>query len=101
LEHAIEIPRASLEPEIPINFLRRSFKIEEASLPSISTQSLTTSVKPVGVGRASQRLILTGERSGSQTRIAMMANASLCGPMKKLTAFVELESAVRESSELS
>jgi hypothetical protein len=39
-------------------------------------------------------LIPAGERSGLQTRIATTEGASLSMPMKKLTAFVELESAI-------
>jgi hypothetical protein len=40
-------------------------------------------------------LIPTGEQSGLQTHIAMRANASLRCADEKLTAFVELESAIR------
>jgi hypothetical protein len=39
-----------------------------------------------------QRLIPTGERSGLLTHIATTEGVSLCTRMKKLTAFVELES---------
>jgi hypothetical protein len=35
-----------------------------------------------------------GEQSGLQTRIAMLSNVSLC-ERTKLTAFMELESAIR------
>jgi hypothetical protein len=38
--------------------------------------------KPVGVGAVSQRLIPTGERSGSLTRIGMTESVSLCVRMK-------------------
>jgi hypothetical protein len=40
-------------------------------------------------------LIPAGERSSLQTRIATTESVSLCVQMKKLTAFVELESAIR------
>ena len=43
---------------------------------------LTISVKPVGVGAASHRLIPTGERSGLQTHIATMESVSLFTRMK-------------------
>jgi hypothetical protein len=56
--------------------------------------SLTISAKPVGAEAASQRLIPTGERFGLRTRIATMESVSLCGADEKLTAFVELESAL-------
>jgi hypothetical protein len=36
-----------------------------------------------------------GEQSGLLTRTAMTGGASLCVPMKKPTAFLELESAIR------
>jgi hypothetical protein len=39
----------------------------------------------------SQRLILSGERSGLLTHIAMTESVSLCGPTESLSAFVELE----------
>jgi hypothetical protein len=45
-------------------------------------EGLTTSAKPVGVGKSSQPLIPTGERSGLLTRIATTESASLCVPMK-------------------
>jgi hypothetical protein len=53
--------------------------------------------KPVGVGGASQRLIPMGERSGLQThrddgkRFVVQAD-------ERVTAFVELESAVRAAA---
>jgi hypothetical protein len=40
-------------------------------------------------------LILTGERSGLLTRIATTESVSLWRADEKLTAFVELESAIR------
>jgi hypothetical protein len=45
-------------------------------------------------------LIPTGERSGLQTRIAVTGSVSLCAPTKKLTAFLELEAAIRACGEL-
>jgi len=41
-----------------------------------------------------------GERSGLQTRPATTESVSLCTWMKKLTAFLELESAIRAFGEL-
>ena len=38
-----------------------------------------------------------GIRSGLQTRIGATEKALLCVQMKRLTAFVELQSAIRES----
>jgi hypothetical protein len=49
---------------------------------------------PVGVGAASQPLILRGERSGLQTRIAATESAVVRAE-GKVTAFLELEAAVR------
>jgi hypothetical protein len=49
----------------------------------------------VGAGAAFQPLMPTGEQSGLQTHIAAMESATLCLPMKRLTAFLELESAIR------
>jgi len=42
-----------------------------------------------------QRLIPPGERSGLLTHIAATESVSFSEPMKKLTAFVELESAIQ------
>ena len=53
--------------------------------------------RPVGVGAASQRLIPTGEQSGLLTHIATTESVSLCMRMKKLTAFVELESMIQKA----
>ena len=43
----------------------------------------------------SQRLIPTGEQFGLHTRVAATGSATLCVRDEKLTAFVELESAIR------
>jgi hypothetical protein len=43
----------------------------------------------------------SNERSGLQTRIATTESVSLCVRGEKLTAFVELEAAIRSSSESS
>jgi hypothetical protein len=43
---------------------------------------------------ASQRLIPTGERSGLLTHTATIESVSLCVRMKKLTAFLQLKSAI-------
>jgi hypothetical protein len=66
-----------------------------------SYSSLTISAKPVGVGAASQPWIPARVRSSLLTRIAVTESGSLCGRMKKLTAFLELESAIRSRGELS
>jgi hypothetical protein len=50
--------------------------------------------KAVGVGAASQPWILAGERSGLLTHIGATESVSLCEPMRKLTAFLELEAAI-------
>jgi hypothetical protein len=47
---------------------------------------------------ASQPWIAAVEQSGSRTHIAGMGSVLLCARMKKLTAFVELKSAVRGES---
>jgi hypothetical protein len=43
----------------------------------------------------SQAWILAGEQSGLQTHIAATESGSLCVRDEKLTAFLELESAIR------
>jgi len=48
-----------------------------------------------GVGAVSQRLIPTGEQSGLQTHIVATENVSSCVADEKLTAFLELEAAIR------
>jgi hypothetical protein len=45
-------------------------------------------------------LIPTGKQSSLQTRIATTESGSLCRADEKLTAFVELESAIRVGGEL-
>jgi hypothetical protein len=42
-----------------------------------------------------------GEQSGLLTRIAAMEGVSLCTPGEKLSAFVELESAIRVEGDFS
>jgi len=49
-------------------------------------------------GAVSQRLIPTGEQSGLQMRIAKMESVSLCTRKEKLTAFMELEVAIRTTT---
>jgi len=56
--------------------------------------------KPVGVGALCQQWIPTVEQSGLLTPIAT-ESVSLCVRMKKLTAFMELEAAIRACGELS
>jgi hypothetical protein len=51
------------------------------------------SARPDGVGAAYQLLILRGERSGLQTRVATTESVSSRAD-EKLTAFLELESAI-------
>ena len=63
-------------------------------VPLLTVISLTISAKPVGVGAASQARIPTGERSLSRTHIAMTESVSFVRANEKLTAFVELESAI-------
>jgi hypothetical protein len=60
----------------------------------------TISARLVGVGAVCQRLIPTGERSGLQTRTATTEKRLVVHADEKLTAFVELESAVRACGEL-
>jgi len=48
-----------------------------------------------------QPLILRGERSGLLTRIVATVKRFIVRADEKLTAFVELESAVRDCGELS
>ena len=50
---------------------------------------------PVGVGAASQPWIPTGEQFGLQTHIAATEKRFVVHADEKLTAFVELESAIR------
>jgi len=49
---------------------------------ALGKSSVTISVKPVGVGAVSQRLIPLGERSSLQTHIATTESVSLCERMK-------------------
>jgi hypothetical protein len=60
-------------------------------------QSLTISVKPVGVGAVYQPWIPSGEQSGLLTHIAAAESVSLLRADEKLTAFLELEAAARAS----
>ena len=46
----------------------------------------------------SQRLIRTGGRCGLQTRMAATASVTFLRADEKLTAFLELESAIRKNS---
>jgi hypothetical protein len=56
--------------------------------------SLTISAKPVGVGAALQPWIPTGERSSLLTPIATHGKRFVVRADEKLTAFLELESAI-------
>ena len=82
-------------------------RTNNASSESSSQNSLRAliasecSATSTGVGAGSQRSILRGEQSGLLTRIVTTESVSLCVPMKKLTAFVELELAVRGCGRLS
>jgi hypothetical protein len=49
----------------------------------------------------SQPLILAGEQSSLRTHIATMENGSLCERNEELTAFLELESAIRGAESLA
>jgi len=53
------------------------------------------SVKLVGAGAVSQRLIPTGEQSGLLTRIGATGRRFVVRADEKLMAFLELESAIR------
>ena len=57
--------------------------------------------KPGGVWAGSQPLISTGERCGLLMRIATMERAFVVRADEKLTAFLELESAMRDSVSVS
>jgi hypothetical protein len=48
------------------------------------------------LGLRLNRGIATGEQSSLLTHIGMMESVSLCARMRKLTAFLELESPIRE-----
>jgi hypothetical protein len=61
----------------------------------LGKSSLTISAKPVGVGPAYQRLILRGARSGLLKRTATMESVFVVRSDEKLTAFLELEPAIR------
>jgi hypothetical protein len=56
--------------------------------------SLTISAKPDGVGAAFQRWTRRGEQSGLLTRIATTGKCYVVRADEKLTAFMELESAI-------
>jgi hypothetical protein len=64
---------------------------------STGRSSQSISAKPVGVGAAFQRLILTGERSGSQTYNRGQGKRFVNRADEKLTAFVELDAAIRSA----
>ena len=55
----------------------------------------------MGAGAASQRLILTGERSGLPDAHRDDEKRFVVHADEKLTAFLELESAIRACAELS
>src|SRR5262245_24384917 len=56
---------------------------------------MSSSAKPAGVGAACQPWILAGKQSGLLTDTAKTVSVLLCVRMKRLTAFVELEAAIR------
>jgi len=62
--------------------LAQRFNFGNMSQRNTGKSSLIISVKQVGVGAASQRLIPTGERSGLLTRIAAVESVSLRALMK-------------------
>jgi len=62
--------------------------------PSRSTKSR------LGLGLRVSPLILNGAQSGLQTHPETTEGVTLCVPMKGLTAFLELESAIRPCGEL-
>jgi hypothetical protein len=55
----------------------------------------TFSAKPIGVGAISQLWILAGERSSLMTHIAATAKRFVMRAIEKLTAFIEIESALQ------
>jgi hypothetical protein len=63
-----------------------------AAVFGIGKSSLTISARPDGVGAVSQRLIPTGEQSG--LRMHTVTTESGVHADEKLTAFMELESAI-------
>ena len=63
--------------------------------------SLTIAAKPVGVGAASQRLIPRAEQSGFADAHRGDGGRFIVRADEKLTAFLELESAMRACRELS
>ena len=62
--------------------------------------SLTISAKPVGVGAVCQPWIATGRQPSLPTRMAMMGKRLVERADEKLTAFLELESAIHRQLEL-
>jgi hypothetical protein len=63
--------------------------------------SLTTSGEPVGIATVSQLTITRADSFGLPPQSATTLDALLCVRMKGLTAFVELESAMRAYRELT
>jgi hypothetical protein len=55
---------------------------------------VTISANPIGAWVTSRRLIPMGERSGLQTRIATMGKRFVVHADEKLTALLELKSAI-------
>jgi hypothetical protein len=67
-----------------------SSSIPTRSIPralALGNSSPTISAKPVGVGAASQRLILAGEQSGLLTHIAATESRFVCELMKSSRRF--------------
>jgi len=62
---------------------------------------LTISAKPGGVGAVYHRWTVKGERSGLRMRTAATGSVLLYAADEKLTAFVELEAAVRDKESRS
>jgi hypothetical protein len=73
------------------NVISNENKISYAFLQQGRIEMKDNLSKAVGDGRASQRLIPTGEQSGLLMRIAATGSVSLCTRMKSCTAFLQLE----------
>jgi hypothetical protein len=70
-------------------------------LREVMQKAAAISAKPAGVWAGSQSFILAGKRSGLLTHIAATESVLLRRPMEKLTAFVELELAIRTCGKIA
>jgi hypothetical protein len=96
LPPASRLSRLSVrEKGFPTGDDSRSLALSRSCRLSTGKSSLTISVKPVGVGAVSQPWIAKGERSGLLTHTATTGKRLVVRADQKLTAFLELESAIR------